>query len=716
MRKLSLFLALLLTASLFGCSNPKQSQSSVNSSSSTENGKTEEIEEMTESKKEYYSMIENLADFPVNFVYDKVCYKGFDSRYFKEMQRTKTQDGSKIKVLIGFIFDDDIAVTLETAYYEGYDAWDYTVYFANNGKSNSKVFERVNAVDISVEGENARLKGILGDHGNQYKPYDYDLSKQSVNFTSTNGRATHVYFPYFNVENDDGGALFAIGWGGTWQADFSYSEGKTHFVGNGTVGLNTYLKPGEVIRTPLIAKVAYYERDEDKAMNKWRKWMVDCNMPKETAKSTEAVQPFTSTIFAYDTGRPNSDGSISEGYDTWKRSIDAFYDGGLSMDYRWIDAGWYYDPYGKTVASDWWGTVGTWELDKTKWPGNSLRESTDYCRERGTKTFLWFEPERVTYLDGMVNYGYKREWALSDHGDNNCYLNNLGIKECLEWTLNRIIKVMDENGIDMYREDFNMDPYLFWDIGDAYEGENRRGITENKYLQGHYALWDGIIAYCAENGKDTFVDSCASGGGRNDLESMRRGVPLLRSDSDRTTTELRLAMTTRLMKWIPFTGAMAKETTSQLGNGVMDVYALRSSYLCHYAYQGAFFTEPDSVYWDEMKQCTAEWQRVAPYMLKDFYVLTPYRDVDQTDSWTVYEYFDGESNGGVIQAFRQQTSAERTYMVKLKGVDPDKYYTLRDEDGINSLARVKGSMLLKGIPLTAENPRTAILIFIEEVK
>ena len=51
-----------------------------------------------------------------------------------------------------------------------------------------------------------------------------------------------------------------------------------------------------------------------------------------------------------------------------------------------------------------------------------------------------------------------------------------------------------------------------------------------------------------DNGKYTYVDSCASGGGRNDLESMRRGVPFLRSDSDRTTAAIRLAMTSSFSK------------------------------------------------------------------------------------------------------------------------------------------------------------------------
>ncbi len=719
MKKLCLLLAFILL--LTGCA-PKDPTTAPSGSlpQQTKPGQSnppEDESNMEMAEKEFNQMLEDLKSFPVNFVYNKVQYKGFDPQYFTEVSHKTSTDGTKRLETIVLSLEETLTVTLEAAYYRGYEAWDYTVYFENTSKNeNSGILECVNAIDMEIAGKDAVLKGILGDHGNQYAPYNYDLTAEPVNFTSLAGRATHHYFPYFNLENENGGALFAIGWGGTWQADFTYDEavGSTRFVGTGTVGMSTYLKPGEVVRTPLIAKVAYYERDEAAAMNIWRRWMVECNLPSTDAQSEGPLAPFSSVMLAYDTGRPNSDGSISEGYDTWKQSIDAYYDHGLTADFRWLDAGWYFDPYGKTVPTDWWGTVGTWDLDTTKWPEGSLLESTTYMREHGTKTFMWFEPERVTHLDGMVaNYGYKREWVLSDHGNNNCYLNNLGNAECLAWTLERIITVMDENGIDMYREDFNMDPSIFWSIGDGYEGENRTGITENLYMQGHYALWDGIISYCAENGKCTFVDSCASGGGRNDLETLRRAVPLLRSDSDRTTTELRLAMTTRLVQWIPFTGAVAKESAGQLTNGLVDIYVLRASYLPHYSYQDAYYHNQDTIDWDVLKKGMGEWKEVSKYFYKDFYVLTPQQGVGDTENWTAYEYFDPETDSGVVQAFRKQNCPDSTYMLQFKGVDPDRYYTVRDLDGVNTMAKIKGSMLLKGIPLAAENPRTAIMLFIE---
>ena len=83
-------------------------------------------------------------------------------------------------------------------------------------------------------------------------------------------------------------------------------------------------------------------RDKSIAMNHWRKWFVNHVMPRNGAKETEPVRPMITNCLALDTGRPNSDGSISEYYGSWKPSLDKYYQESLEMDIRWVDAGWYW--------------------------------------------------------------------------------------------------------------------------------------------------------------------------------------------------------------------------------------------------------------------------------------------------------------------------------------------------------------------------------------
>ena len=675
--------------------------------------------DMTKTEKEFETYLLKPSTLPFSFVYGDKYYKGIDSRFFVQTEKNVEERDGKKTCTLTCVTDDGLQVKLVASLYKKYSAYDYTLYFTNTSETNSKVLSNVKALDAKYACDGARIKGLWGDHAAQYLPYDFDLAEEPVLFETVNGRSCHEVMPYFNLEAKGNGSIIALGWSGNWKAGFTYdsSSKSVEVEATGNQSLSSYLKPNETVRTALVGIVRYFDADEDKALNMWRKWYIDCNMPYEDNSKTQKVQPHNAVAISGDTGRPNSDGSISEGHDTWYNSMSTIFEKGLQPHFRWLDAGWYSDPYKNSVASDWWGTVGTWDLDKQKWPDDTLKQCTDYCLEHGTKTFMWFEPERVTHLDGMVkNYGYSREWVLSDHGNNNVYINNLGNKDCLVWTLNRIIKVMEENDIYMYREDFNIDPTIFWTIGDGYEGENRSGITENLYIQGHYDLWDGIIEYCAQNGKCTYVDSCASGGGRNDLESMRRSVPFLRSDSDRTTVNLRLAYSTSLSRWLPYTGASANESATQLTVGGIDTYIMRATMLPFFYYYSAFYHAKDTLNWDCLLQMQDEWNTYKDYFYYDYYVLTPYRGVNDGSSWTSYMFFDEETQKGVVSAFRQDGCKEGTYTIQLKGVDPNKYYSVTDIDGVNSKQKVKGSALLQGLPLRADKPRTAIILYVNEVK
>ena len=112
------------------------------------------------------------------------------------------------------------------------------------------------------------------------------------------------------------------------------------------------------------------------------------------------------------------------------------------------------------------------------------------------------------------------QWVLGGAGGG---LLNLGNPEAWNWLVNHIDKIITDEGIDLYRQDFNIDPLGYWRGNDT---EDRQGITENKYVIGYLAYWDELL----RRHPGMLIDSCASGGRRNDLETMRRAVPLLRSD------------------------------------------------------------------------------------------------------------------------------------------------------------------------------------------
>ncbi|MBO4356302.1 MAG: alpha-galactosidase, partial [Clostridia bacterium] len=520
--------------------------------------------------------------FPVLFEYDKKTVNCIEEGALKHISSVIERNGEVETTNMKFRVDDNLTLRVKLTHYFSHGATEWTLFFKNKSDENTKRISNVRTV-IDFEGEKPTLDGNLGDHENMYRPYHCEINDGDVHFIDDLGRATHRYFPYFNLGYGDRGSMLAIGWGGNWEAFFRKTPNGVQYEGKSVYDLDTYLKPGEEIRTALFALCEYTIRDNDYATNYWRDWYVEYTAQKMDKNGTP-FSPMSTYCFAGETGLPNSDGSISERYYTWRPVVDKMQEVGVHVDVSWLDAGWYIAPDLKSAepyvrGHDWWDTVGTWEPDPVKWPGNTLAGRGDYTHKMGMKNMVWFEPERVTFLDDLVkNFGYKHEWAIYAPG--NPIVNNIGNPECFEWTAKRICDFLTKNHIDISREDNNSDPGKLWSYLDEKEGEGRKGFTECKLIDAHYRLWDRIIACTLANGGCGFVDSCASGGGRNDLESMRRGYPFMRSDADRTTTARRLSMGYSFCKWIPLHGACTSEKKYELNDvGYADVYSWRASYL-----------------------------------------------------------------------------------------------------------------------------------------
>lgn len=661
---------------------------------------------------QYLAFLTDPSCLPFSFTYDGCEYKGFSPEHFQLNGTEVTREGDRETHRFTYGFSDVLSVTLLLTHYYSHGATEWTVWFENVSNENSGVIEEPKTV-LTFEGKYPVVKGILGDNRNQYRPYSIDLQDSAIEFASDQGRATHGNFPYFNLEYGDSGAMLAIGWAGTWTARFSSRGNVTTYVATAVHGLKTYLKPGEKIRTALFVLAPYTIRNEHYATNYWRDWFVRHNLPKADATGAP-LTPFSTCCLAFDTGLPNSDGSISECHTTWRPSLEKMFAEDVKVDFRWFDAGWYIAPDGTSAQAnveghDWWDTVGTWTIDPYKWPGQTFLESTEFARQNGMKTLVWFEPERITDPENLAkNYGYNPEWAIRLEGVR-AISNNIGNPDCLRWTTDRICKMLRENKVDMYREDNNCDPCRLWRHLDSQEGKNRRGITESKFIAAHYQMWDDIIACTLSYGGCGFVDSCAAGGGRNDLESMRRGVPLLRSDDDRTSTALRLSMSSSFNKWIPFCGASTMEKKHMVAaTGVSDPYVWRASYLPALNVQSQFVYHETQDF-DILRFGLKEWKKVNPYLLKEFYTLTPWHGPRDPLSFTAFCYYDPDEEKGVILAFRQESCVRGTLQVRLPFAQENDRFVLTDED--SGEERIVGDTF----SLDFSRVRTARLLWVKKI-
>jgi alpha-galactosidase len=110
-----------------------------------------------------------------------------------------------------------------------------------------------------------------------------------------------------------------------------------------------------------------------------------------------------------------------------------------------------------------------------------------------------------------------------------------------------------------------MSPIDYWRGNDA---PDRQGITENFHVQGYLAYWDEL----RKRNPQLIIDSCASGGRRNDLETMRRAIPLHPTDYNYADLSAKQAFHHSLSQWIPYYGSNTVPIDS------VDPYAIRSGH------------------------------------------------------------------------------------------------------------------------------------------
>jgi alpha-galactosidase len=291
-----------------------------------------------------------------------------------------------------------------------------------------------------------------------------------------------------------------------------------------------------------------------------------------------------------------------------------------------------------------------------------------------------FSPEKNP--NGAWSFGYmepgERPDASTFHlfterasgSDSSQKLLNLGHPDAWKWLVEHVDGLITRNGIDLYRQDFNIDPLPFWRAADA---PDRQGITEIKHVMGYLAYWDEL----RRRHPDMLIDSCASGGRRNDLETMRRAVPLWRSDYAYEAMGHQ-SMTWGISLWLPYhgTGTVACDGAPYYGGGATPVqpYAFWSNTAPSLGL--GIDVREAGIDWPALKKLIGAWRELNRCYYGDFYPLTECsRDPRM---WIAWQFDLPESGEGAVQAFRRNECSETALRVRLRGLDPRARYRVTD--------------------------------------
>ncbi len=611
---------------------------------------------------------------PFTFQYDGKPSSEFLSSW-EERRTSHPLDDSRIQHTRTYTDPQTgLEVRWEAIEYTRFPTVEWILYFKNRGEAPTAILSEIKALDTRVE-QSARGQCLLHHHrGTIVAPEDYEpwttiLSPgQSAEFAPPGGRPVSQVFPYFNLEWAGEGLIVVVGWPGQWSAAFARDYGVGLRVTAGQELTHFRLEPGEEIRTPLMV-LQFWKQDRIRSQNIWRRWMLAHNLPRIEGRLIEPVMPAVS-------GNQFPGLLCNEADEI--RYIDRYAEEKIPITHWWMDAGWYIN------KGTWW-SVGTWEIDRNRFP-RGIRPISDHAHAQGLQLILWFEPERVTSGSWLATE--RPQWVL---GGERGGLLNLGDPPVWDWLVNFLDKFITEEGVDVYRQDFGLEPIQYWRPNDTPE---RQGISEIRHVQGYLDLWDEL----RRRHPKLWIDSCSGGGNRNDLETMRRSVPLLRSDYilDPVANQ---GHTYGLASWIPY-----------FGTGFIDF----NPYLLHSMMGPGFTLSCDArrrdLDWDGLRKLVAQWRRVVPNFFGDFYPLLPYSLSNSV--WMAWQFDRPEVGEGILQVFRRSHSAFRSAELPLRGLDPQADYIVTDL-GAETSSRMTGKQLMEaGLPIEiAEKPGSILVLY-----
>ena len=348
-----------------------------------------------------------------------------------------------------------LTVRCEAVAYRDFPVVEWTLHFKNAGPADTPIIEGIQALDVQLE--RTFQDEFALHHGagctlcpGDYQPFTTALKpKSDRRFAPFGGRATNDGWPYFNVEWPDQGVIVAVGWIGQWAARFTRDADRGLRVQAGQELTHFTLHPGEEVRSPLIAMLSY-KGDWIRAQNLWRRWLLAHNAPRIQGKLPGPMMFGSSGAQTAEMDFATAANQI--------QFIDRYVEEHIRLDKWWMDAGWYST---QRQVGAWWGGVGTWTPDPARFP-HGLREVSDYARQKGLGAILWFEPERV-YRGSWLDKNHP-EWLLrSDKPEKqNDRLLNLANAEARSWLTDYVSRLIVKEGIDVYRQDCNMDPLEYW--------------------------------------------------------------------------------------------------------------------------------------------------------------------------------------------------------------------------------------------------------------
>ena len=619
-----------------------------------------------------------LTKVPFSFVYGDKPSSEFISGWKHEVKSDPPASGKQQHVITYSDPVSGLELRCDLTTYTDRPAVEWMIFLKNKGTADTPVIKDLKPLDMEVivpdgdvtlhrsYGSTATATDFLPNDEIVYGP------TSQIDLAPNGGRSSDGTLPFFNLEWNKGGLVAAVGWSGQWAAQLQRKEKNLRLLaGQQTVGLR--LHPGEEIRTPRILLVSWEGSDYMLGNNVLRRLLLDYYVPRLEGKIN--VPPVTATaFFMFNWGN-----EVTE--ENQKAVMPSIASAGAEG--YWMDAGWF--------EGGWPAGAGSWIPKKEAFP-NGLKPLGDEAHKLGLKFVLWFEPERVT--KGSRIDKEHPEWVM--HWQNDAAgggygggLFNMGNPDACKWMTDYLSECISKWGVDILRIDFNIVPLPFWQAADVAD---RQGMSEIRYIEGLYAMWDALL----KKHPGLAIDNCASGGRRIDLETISRSYVLSQSDTEiyGSFPVYDQGQNQGLSMYVPLHAGFV---------WAFDTYTFRSiatTGCCICLSKDKKLDESARRMFDEAKS-------LRPYYLGDYYPL--FMATRSEVDWCGWQYDRPDMDSGFFVVFRRSKSPYSSADISLRGLDQNASYELTDKD-TGKVIRKSGKELSSGLNLQIETKPSCVLI------
>ena len=656
------------------------------------------------------------ADSPEPFLLQRVTsgtafsfvYDGKRSQEFlpawKQTSSTKSLgEGREAKVTTYRDEATGLEISREVTVFPEVAAVECILRLRNTSTRDTPILEKILPLDLQFAPGGAGIvvlhyaRGSMGT-SEDFLPIDKEVSSGAeinlAHYVLQGAQQVNGQLPFFNLQWQGGGLIGAVGWSGQWAVRVRGESGRTVSLQAGQQTTHLKLHPGESIRTPRILVLQWQGNDRFLGHNQFRKLLLAHYVPRIDGQI--ALPPVSnSNAFVYEyeaiatkTGK-NPLELVSQVKPIEEKALSSLANDALNwvnesnqldfirgmppvgMEVYWLDAGWF--------EGEWPFGVGSWLPDAKKFP-HGLKPVGDAAHQKGLKFLLWFEPGRVG--PGSLIANQHAEWVLHQPREGKLGgLFNFGDPAALRWMTETLSGKIGDWGVDIYRQDSNICPLPFWKNSDSAD---RQGITEIRWIEGLYDLWDGLLR---EHPK-LIIDNANWRITGPDIEVMSRSVgSLTRSETECGGFPHPIAtqvQTAELSLWVPMgMGAtngfdpyvFRSAATSGVGSGL----DLRASY----------------VPLDQVKRGIEELISLRPFWLGDYYPLT---DISLDErAWSGWQFHRPDLKGGFAVFFRRPLSPETGHETGMRGLEPAASYdvTFAKSYEVTDRRRMTGEQLAR---------------------